>query len=147
MSSQLRLLVCLFALTALLAGCDMGEAESTQSDTEESTSYAADTNTSAVPSYRNGTIYKGGTFDGVGYGKNGSIHLSVTLDNDKIVAIELLSHNDTDSFFRLAYDSITSALLGKENPDLSEVDSVSGATLSSQGVIDAIKAALYKARL
>ncbi|MGM9680177.1 MAG: FMN-binding protein [Eubacteriales bacterium] len=147
MSSLLRLLVCLFALTALLAGCGSGATESARSDTEGSTSLTAVTDTSAVPSYRDGTIYKGGTFDGVGYGKNGSIHLSVTIDNDKIIAIELISHSDTDSFFDRAYDSVTSALLDKVNPDLSEVDSVSGATLSSQGVIDAIKAALYKARL
>ncbi|MGM9637139.1 MAG: FMN-binding protein [Eubacteriales bacterium] len=147
MSRTFCRIVCLIALTALLAGCSEGNTNSTvSSDTVLSTTSAPEPPDTA-PTYQDGTIYKGGTFEGIGYGKNGPIQLTVTLDNDKIIAIDLIAQCETESIFAPAYESIKSAVLNKENPDLSEVDSVSGATMSCQGILDAIKAALFKARL
>lgn len=144
--------VSLIALIALLTGCDGGSTDSTPSDSATQATSAVTTaqTTSAVTTAspcRDGTIYKGGKYEGVGYGKNGSIRLSVTLDNDKIVAIDLIAHCETENLFVPAYEAVKSAVLDKENPDLSEVDSVSGATLSCQGLLDAIRNALYKARI
>lgn len=142
-------IICLITLTALLVGCRTGEADSTAPSDNDGDSVLSTESEPIVTTspYKDGTIYRGGTYEGIGYGKNGPIQLSVTLDNDKIIAIEIIAQCESENIFTPAYESIKSAVIGKENPDLSEVDSVSGATLSSHGILDAIKAALYKARL
>ncbi len=144
--------VCLAALL-LLAGCGKEDGVSTTasapaaSQTVQTTTIAETTKPAEVtaPPVKE-TIYKDGSYEGIGYGNNGSIQVKIVIADDKIVQLECVSHNDTPDYFGRAWDHIYAAVMGQESPDLSEVDGVSGASNSSRGIIDAIKAALYKAR-
>lgn len=83
-----------------------------------------------------------GTFTGSAKGFGGTIQVSVTVEKGEIAAIEVLSHErETPSFFEKAL-AIVDRILKKQSPN---VDTVSGATYSSNGIREAVKNALKKA--
>ena len=83
-----------------------------------------------------------GTFIGSAKGFGGTIKVSVTIKKGEITAIEVLSHDrETPSFFEKAL-AIIDRILEKQSPN---VDTVSGATYSSNGIREAVKNALKKA--
>lgn len=86
--------------------------------------------------------YKPGTYEGVGEGKNGPIKLQVTVDKDKIKEIKVLEHKETPVLSDPAFDQVIKNII-KSN-DIN-VEAVSGATLTSDGIIEAVKDALAKA--
>lgn len=142
--------ICLAALL-LLGGCGEEEcglpttvpaADQTAQTTAEPTQSVQTTEPPAKE-----TVYKDGSYEGIGYGNNnGAVQVRIEIVGDKIVNLEVVSQNDTPDYFSKAWDSIYAAVMGQDSPDLSGVDSVSGASNSSRGILDAIKAALYKAR-
>ena len=82
--------------------------------------------------------YADGTFEGSGTGYKSKIVLNVTISNGKISAIETVSQNETPEYWKEAlqmFDSIKEK--GSTN-----VDTVSGATRSSVGIINAVDEAL-----
>lgn len=87
--------------------------------------------------------YKDGTYIGSANGFRGVIKVSVTIQNDKIKSIKILSKKDDESFFNKAKAGILSAILKKQSTN---VDAVSGATYSSNGIISAVRNALDKAK-
>lgn len=95
--------------------------------------------TATVKTYK----YKDGTYTGTGTGYRPNLKVSVTISNDKIKSITLISTNDTDDFFSKAWSRIKSAILSKQSTN---VNTVSGATHSSEGIIEAINDALQKAK-
>ncbi|MDU5524889.1 MAG: FMN-binding protein, partial [Clostridioides difficile] len=84
---------------------------------------------------------KDGVYTGSGQGYNGPISVRVTIANGVIKNIEILSHNDDNPYFGRAR-SVVSRILGKPGKS---VDTVSGATYSSRGIIDAVNNAIAKA--
>lgn len=90
---------------------------------------------------KNGT-WKDGTYTGSGTGYGGTITVSVTIQYEKITDIRVLSHaGETDSFYQKA-EAIVDRILQAQTPD---VDTVSGATYSSNGIRTAVAQALQKA--
>lgn len=87
------------------------------------------------------TALPDGVYQGVGNGLMGEITVQVALKGGVITEIEVLKHNDTDDYAKQAFGLIK---IIKERQTL-EVDVVSGATGSSQGLLEAIKAALKSA--
>lgn len=85
--------------------------------------------------------YKDGTYTGIGEGYRGDIKVSVTIKNKCIASISIISKSDDDAFFNRAKAIINTIL----NSQSTEVDVVSGATYSSNGIIDAIQNALKEA--
>ncbi len=84
-----------------------------------------------------------GTWEGSGEGfRNGKTTVQVTIKNHKMTAIEVVSHQDTDSFFSKAKSSVIDAIMSSQSL---EVDTVSGATYSSNGIIEAVSNALKRA--
>ena len=99
-------------------------------------------NTSAVPS---GDIMlpsklKDGTYYGQGTGYRGEIRVAVTIRNGIITSIEVLEHNEDISYFNKAVSIIDRLINGA-----SSVDTVTGATISSRGIIQAVNHALSQA--
>lgn len=94
----------------------------------------------SVPSMTNVT-FKDGTYIGVGEGYKGDVKVSVIIKNSKIYKINILSTEDDEQFFSKAR-TLTSAIIRKQTAD---VDTVSGATFSSNGIIEAVSNALQKA--
>ena len=86
--------------------------------------------------------YQDGIWNGTGAGRNGAINVSITVENGKITDGKILSEEETD-FAKPAAQEIMNQAVAKGNID--SYDAVSGATITSKGTAEAIKAALAAA--
>ncbi|MDU5527671.1 MAG: FMN-binding protein, partial [Finegoldia magna] len=84
---------------------------------------------------------KDGQYIGAAQGFNGPIKVRVTVKEGSIAKIEILSHHDDNPYFQRA-SRVISKILGKPGK---AVDTVSQATYSSRGIINAVNNALSKA--
>ena len=82
-----------------------------------------------------------GTYQGVGEGKGGDISVEVTIEDDVITAITVLEENETDGLDQ-ALVTLTEEILRTNSLD---VDTVAGASVTSNGFVEAITAALSAA--
>lgn len=80
-----------------------------------------------------------GTYEGSANGFSGKIKVSVVIKNQTIRSINILSNSDDEAFFNRAKEGVTASILAKQSTD---VDTVSGATYSSRGIMNAVKDAL-----
>ena len=84
-----------------------------------------------------------GVYEGIGAGRNGDIVLAVTLDNaGTITNIEVVSQTETEGVGTPAFDQMLPLMV--ENNTIA-VDTVASATLTSQGILAAVRDALAKA--
>lgn len=79
-----------------------------------------------------------GVYKGTGTGYVGDITVAVQIKDRQITAIDILSSSDDAAFFKRAQAVIDKIIEGQTL----EVDTVSGATYSSRGIISAVKNAL-----
>ena len=84
----------------------------------------------------------GGPLTGTANGFGGPITVSVTMDGDKITAVEIVSNSETPEIAGAALEQIPAAIVAANSPD---VDIVSGAPYTSNGIINAVKNALDSA--
>jgi succinate dehydrogenase/fumarate reductase flavoprotein subunit/uncharacterized protein with FMN-binding domain len=76
-------------------------------------------------------------------GMGGDVIVKITMDGTRIAVIEVIKHSETPGIGDTAINSMPSAMIRAQSAD---VDSVSGATLTSGALIAAVKDALSKAR-
>lgn len=88
------------------------------------------------------SIYNDGTFTGTGDGFNGPITSQVIIENGVITKVQVIKNRDDAKWFNRANNSIPKKIIEAQSSD---VDVVSGATYSSQGIIDSVRNALEKA--
>lgn len=79
-----------------------------------------------------------GVYQGSGTGYRGNITVAVTIKDKQITSIEILSASDDEPFFGRA-KGLIDQIIKKQS---TKVDTVSGATYSSKGIISAVKNAL-----
>ena len=87
-------------------------------------------------------VYKDGTYTGEAEGYGGTIQVEVTLAGDEITSINVVSAPGEDSAYLSQAESVIDSVLSAQSTD---VDTVSGATFSSTGILNAVDAALGKA--
>jgi len=87
-------------------------------------------------------LFKPGTYEGEGKGLNGPIKVSVTVDADKILSIEIKEHKETAGISDPALTKLPEEIITQQTVAL---DAVAGCTFSSKGVLEAVKAALLSA--
>ena len=92
--------------------------------------------------FQDGT-YKDGTYTGSAAGFRGNITVSVTISGGKIASISVVSAPGNDEPYLSKAKTLIAKVLAKQSPN--GVDTVSGATYSSNGILNAIKNALIKA--
>lgn len=103
-------------------GIELGEAEDVDEEPEEE----AEEETRIV--------------EGIGEGYGGDIIVEVELGpGDEILAINIIEHNETDGFSDPAFEEIPDAILEAQSTD---VDIVTGVTMTSEGIIEAVSSAL-----
>ena len=85
--------------------------------------------------------YKEGIYYGTAEGYNGEIKVAVVLQDKSIKAVLVTKNHDDEKFFNRAMDVVKN-IMKKQSTD---VDVVSGATYSSNGLINAVKNALKEA--
>lgn len=83
--------------------------------------------------------YKDGTWIGEGNGFNGAIKVEVIIIGGKISEVNVLESSDDYEYFTNAEATIPKTIIESQSVD---VDVVSGATFSSQGIISAVNTAL-----
>lgn len=90
----------------------------------------------------NGT-YNDGIYNGTADGYSQNLKVQVEISDGKISDIEIVSHNETPGFYEKAFESVPDAIIKKQS---TAVDTVSGATYSSLGIINAVNNALNSAK-
>jgi polyferredoxin/uncharacterized protein with FMN-binding domain len=122
---------------------DSSSSAATDSSASSASSSSSASSAASSSSASSSSAYKDGTYQGSGTGyRGGTTTVSVTVKSGKITAITLVSEGDTPDFFQRAYQTIVSEIIGNQS---SNVNAVSGATFSSNGIMQAVANALSKA--
>ena len=118
-----------------------GEKDSGETGQEQSGGTAASGSSASVAAVEDAAAYKDGTYYGSGTGFGGPLKVMVEISGGKIASIEIVENSDGSS-----YISKASALIGSIiSSQSTNVDTVSGATYSSVGIIQAVRDALSQA--
>ena len=89
-------------------------------------------------------LYKDGTYSGQARGYSGFVTITLTIRDGKITEVNN-TNSDTMSYFRKAWRHLQPAILEKQSAD--GIDTVSGATFSSNGILEAARSALESAKV
>ena len=91
-----------------------------------------------------GQVMQDGEWTGTGDGRSGSIVVKVVVKNHQVEQVTVVSQSES-VFAQEAINALVAKAVGRTDLMSVEVDGISGATLTSTGVIDAINAALQAA--
>ena len=105
--------------------------------TENADNTEAETSTDAAD-----PVYKDGTYTGDGQGFGGNIQVQITIADDTLTDIQVVSAEKEDSAYLSQGKAVIDRILEAQSTD---VDTVSGATFSSTGILMAVEDALGKA--
>jgi uncharacterized protein with FMN-binding domain len=97
----------------------------------------------SAPQSETAGLYTDGVYTGTGTGYKGEIALQVTVENGSITAVTVTSYRDDSQYFTRASSQIIPQVIATQSAD---VDAVSGATFSSEGIIEAVEEALSQAK-
>ena len=86
--------------------------------------------------------YQDGTYYGSARGFGGTIQVKVVISDGKIAEISIVSASGETPSYMSSAKAVVSRILSAQSPN---VDTVSGATYSSNGIMNAVKAALRQA--
>jgi uncharacterized protein with FMN-binding domain len=87
-------------------------------------------------------IYMPGIYKGVGEGMHGDIVVETEFSASGIIAVKVVSHEDTPIISDAAVKTIPAAVLKTQK---AEVDAVTGATVTSEGIKLAIQSTISQA--
>jgi succinate dehydrogenase/fumarate reductase flavoprotein subunit len=82
-----------------------------------------------------------GEYLGTGSGIGGELIVKIKLDGQRILSVEVVKHNETPGISDKALETIPRLIVEKQSP---RVDTVSGATVTSNAIIQAVTAALNR---
>lgn len=111
-----------------------------EANSEASASSASKTN-SANSSESEGDFVDG-VYTGEAQGYGGPIDVSVSVESGKIASITVTSHANEDASYYSMAESVVDEII---NQQTTAVDTVTGATFSSAGIINAVADALQEA--
>ncbi|MBN2260057.1 MAG: FMN-binding protein [Clostridiales bacterium] len=101
------------------------------------------TETEIVYDDMTGNIYQDGVYTGVGRGYRDGLTVEVTLSNNLIEDIQIVSHNERGyEYYMPAFDQVPEEIIDSQSLN---VDVVSGSTYSSRGIIQGVCDALTTA--
>ena len=95
-----------------------------------------------TPSVSGNFPYPDGTYYGTAEGYQGDVKVAIVLKNHTIQSVQILENEDDAAFFNRARAVVNNIVKNQTTG----VDVVSGATYSSNGIINAVKAALESAK-
>lgn len=90
--------------------------------------------------------YRNGTFSGIGQGMDGWIRIQITIQDNKLTVDALQQEGETQSVG--GYEAIRDGVYAKqiESAQGADIDGLSGATITTYGVIGALNDALAQAK-
>lgn len=89
-----------------------------------------------------GNLFTAGTYTGTAKGRNDDITVEVSVDENKINSVEILEQNETENVATSALEQMPAKIV--ETQSLG-IDAISGATITSNAIIEACKNALADA--
>lgn len=89
------------------------------------------------------SAWKDGTYIGTAEGVHGEIKLSVEVSSGEISKIDVVSHSETSGVSELAFEQMPQLIIDAQSL---EVDTVAGATVSSEAILEAVGKALDNAK-
>ncbi|MCK8824515.1 FMN-binding protein [Fuchsiella alkaliacetigena] len=92
---------------------------------------------------KNGGNLADGTYVGVGSGYGGDVEVELQVSEGEIVSVEILEHDETAGISDAAFDEVPAAIVEAQSAD---VDAASGATKTSEAIIEAAEDALSQAK-
>jgi len=114
--------------------------EDSSTTTDNNTENSLDnSNTDTETSASDAQTYADGTYTGTGTGFRGDTEVSVTVSNGIITDITVTSYQDDERYFVAAESTVIDEILDSQDVN---VDAVSGATFSSNGIMEAVANAL-----
>ena len=84
--------------------------------------------------------YTDGTYTGTGNGFRGKIDVTVTIENGNISDVQVQDYEDDTTYMQSVIRELIPKVLKEQS---TEVDTVSGATYSSKGLLEAVEQAIY----
>ena len=123
MKARSFILLCLSALLCVLISCSRTESDPGQS----------------------GPIMRDGIWEGTGEGRGGTILVRITVESNIITDAKAMSQSES-SFAQESLNAVLAKAIGRKDYMSVELDGVSGATLTSTGVIDALNMAIAVAK-
>ena len=103
---------------------------------------AQETTAAATAASEEAGIYTPGTYTGTAAGKNGDVKVEVTFSANAIDSVKVVEHSETAGISDGAIENIPAAIV--ENQSLA-VDTVSGATITSEAILNAVADAVVQA--
>jgi uncharacterized protein with FMN-binding domain len=103
---------------------------------------AAEEASAAAEAESENAIWKDGTYTGSAAGFGGTITVEVTVENGSITSVDVLEAAGEDSAYLQTAMALTDQIVEQQS---TELDAVSGATFSSNGILGAAEAALDEA--
>lgn len=91
-----------------------------------------------------GSVYNDGSHTQTVNGYGGEFKITVVLKEDRIEDIQILENNETKGVGTLAFEYVVDQILEKQ---ITEVDGVSGATMTSNAIKEAVNKALEEAKI
>ena len=89
-----------------------------------------------------GTMFTAGTYEQTVSGRNGKMTVEVVLGEDKIEAVNVKEHQETETVASVALERIPSKIVELQTTN---IDTVTGATVTSNAIIYAVKQAVSEA--
>lgn len=127
---------------ALTGAADSGTPASTSAGASGGGSSPAG-GSSSVSTVQDASAYADGTYYGTGTGFSGALTVEVVISGGKISSIQIIDTSDGDSYIQSASGLISNIIATQST----NVDTVSGATYSSVGIIEAVRNALSQAAI
>lgn len=118
-----------------------GEKDGNETGQAESGGTAAAGSASSIGTVEEASSYKDGIYYGTSTGFGGPLKVMVKISDGKIASIQVVENSDGSSYISKA-SAVISSILSKQSTN---VDTVSGATYSSVGIIQAVRNALSQA--
>lgn len=118
-----------------------GEKDSGTTGQSQSGSGAAAGSSTSVQAVEDPSAYKDGTYYGTGTGFGGTLKVKVEISGGKITSIQIMENQDGSEYISKASALINTIIRNQST----NVDTVSGATYSSVGIIQAVRNALSQA--
>jgi uncharacterized protein with FMN-binding domain len=112
--------------TTLLAGCAASSSQTNSQATSQ-------------PASEEAGAYTAGTYTGEGHGFGGVVTVTITTDGSTITDVKAQGDDETPTVGGAALDTLAAQILEAQS---AEIDGVSGATLTSNGIRDAAQAAI-----
>lgn len=100
-------------------------------------------NTAACSKSNETKLYEPGTYTAVSKGFGGDINLTLTVDESSITDVEIIGDHETANIGSKAVEEMKQQILDAQGD---EVDGVSGATVTSNAIREALKAAINQAK-